>query len=118
MILVIVILGAAVVVGTLMSSFAGGSSILGRVDFDGFTLDRLNLLLADVRLANVTSFACKGIFDLIDPSSIRTKFCSLSIVLTSGPRSEVSVGLELRWSLSLEQVDKSLFLFTCITPPF
>ena len=118
MILVIVIFGAVVVVAVMMGGFTSGSSILGRVDFDGLTLDRLDLLLTDLRLADVTSFTREGIFDLIDPSIIRPQVCARSIVLTSGPRSEVSVGLELRCSLSLEQVDRSLFLFTCVTSPF
>jgi hypothetical protein len=38
--------------------------------------------------------------------------------LTRGPRSEVKTGLELKCNLSFEHVDKSLFLLTCVTPPF
>ena len=38
--------------------------------------------------------------------------------LTRGPRSEVKTGLELKCNLSFEHVDKSLFLFTIVAPPF
>lgn len=38
--------------------------------------------------------------------------------LTIGPKSEVKTGLELKCNLSLEQVDKSLFLMICKTGPF
>lgn len=53
---------------------------------------------------------------------MRTEFFFSSplvvFTLTNGPRSEVKTGLELKCNLSREQVDKSLFFLTWITPDF
>jgi len=87
------------------------------INFNCFTFNWLNIFITNLCLTYITSFSWENFFNL-KKSNINFAFLLLNKTFTSGPRSEVKTGLELKCNLSLEHVDKSLFLMTCIALPF